>query len=302
MVTTDVNRPAALVCVIGSANLDLVARAARIPRPGETVMGYDYFEAAGGKGLNQAVAAARSGADVSFLAALGTDGAADALISVAEAEGISTAAVRRVAGPTGRALISVGDDGENSIVVVPGANTSLDARHIRIHGPTVARAQVVLAQLEVPIPAVIAAFEVARAVGATTVLNPAPAIELPDELLALVDVLIPNEHEADTLGGITHLRQLGIHTIIVTEGPLGCRLFTGGGEERIAPFEVVAIDTTAAGDSFCGSLCARLAIGEPIRRALVWANAAGALATTVTGAVPSIPRAAAIEELISVRG
>ena len=290
------------VCVIGSANLDLVARAERIPRPGETVLGYAYIEAPGGKGLNQAVAAARSGASVSFIAAVGADAAAATLTGVAEADGISTLAVKRVVGPTGRALINVGDDGENSIVVIPGANGQLDAKHVRIHGPTVARAQIVLAQLEVPIPAVIAAFEVARAVGATTILNPAPAAELPDELLTLVDILIPNEHEAASMGGVDHLRRLGIHTVIVTEGPRGCRVFDHTGERRIASFTVDAIDTTGAGDSFCGALSARLALGSTIDDGLVWAGAAGALATTVVGAVPSIPRTESIAELIRSQG
>ncbi len=290
------------VCVVGSANLDLVARTERIPSPGETVLGYAYFEAAGGKGLNQAVAAARSGAAVAFVAAVGSDTAADSLVDIAEADGISTASIKRVPGPTGRAMITVGDDGQNSIVVIPGANGLVDPAHVQVHGPTVARAQVVLAQLEVPITAVIAAFEVARAVGATTVLNPAPAVELPDELLALVDLLIPNEHEAERMGGVDRLRRLGIHTVIVTEGRRGCRVFDASGERRVEAFAVEVVDTTGAGDSFCGALCARLAAGDAIDAALTGANAAGALATTVVGAVPSIPHSAAISDLIRLDG
>lgn len=287
------------VCVVGSANLDLVARAERIPRPGETVLGYDYVEAAGGKGLNQAVAAARSGATVSFIAALGRDSAGELLASIATAEGIDTGGVKRVDAPTGRALINVGDDGENSIVVVPGANALVDSRHVRVHGPTVARASVVLAQLEVPVAAIIAAFEAARAVGAITILNPAPAAPLPDELLGLVDILVPNEHEAELLGGLDALRVAGVSTVVVTEGAEGCRIVSGSGSERIPSFPVTPIDTTAAGDSFCGSLAARLAAGDQLHDALRWACAAGALATTVVGAVPSIPTAERIRELLA---
>jgi ribokinase len=287
------------VCVIGSSNLDLVARAARIPRPGETVFGYGYFEAAGGKGLNQAVASARAGASTAFVSMLGSDPAADQLIEVMVTDGIIGDAVGRCAEPTGRALINVGDDGENSIVVIPGANARLGVEQIQVYGSLVARASVVLAQLEVPIPTIIAAFEVARAVGATTILNPAPAQTLPAELLGVTDIIVPNEHEEVLLGGAGLLRRRMAGTVIVTEGERGARMVTAGGEVRVPTYVVEPVDTTAAGDSFCGTLAARLAAGADIVTALKWACAAGALATTIVGAVPSIPRRVDIEALVA---
>ena len=287
------------VCVVGSANLDLVAFVERPPRPGETLLASGYFEAAGGKGLNQAVAAARSGARTALVARLGDDAAGQALLDVMTADGIDVSGVSRTDIPTGRAMIAVGADGENSIVVVPGANASLGTDVIGVHGPAIARAAVLLAQLEVPLESVIAAFEVARAVGGTTVLNPAPARTLPRELLRLVDVIVPNEHEAELLGGAIHLVRSGVSVVVVTEGARGARLVTSAGETRIAPFPVTPVDTTGAGDTFCGAFAARLAAGAPLDRALGWAAAAGALATTVSGAVPSIPNAARIGALLA---
>lgn len=287
------------VCVIGSSNLDLVARATRIPRPGETVLGYGYFEAAGGKGLNQAVASSRAGANTAFVSMLGSDSAANQLVEVMVADGIISDAVGRCAEPTGRALISVGDDGENSIVVIPGANARLGVEQIQVYGSLIARASVVLAQLEVPIPTIIAAFEVARAVGATTILNPAPAQTLPTELLGVTDIIVPNEHEEALLGGAGLLRRRMAGTVIVTEGERGARMVTAGGEFRVPTYVVEPVDTTAAGDSFCGTLAARLAAGADIVTALKWACAAGALATTTVGAVPSIPHRVEIEALVA---
>lgn len=284
------------VCVVGSANLDLVARAARAPAPGETVLGHSYAEHAGGKGLNQAVAAARSGAATAFVGALGTDAAAARLRDVLELDGIDHAGVRSVDGlPTGRALITVGDDAENSIVVVPGANGAVVV-------DSIPPARVVLAQLEIPLDAVVEAFRLARASGATTVLNPAPAAELPDVLLALTDTVIPNQHEATMLGGPVHLLECGPRAVIVTLGGDGARWFSATGSTAIPPLQVDPVDTTGAGDAFCGAFCARLAAGDPIEAALTWAAVAGALATTQLGAVRSLPHAAAIRAALADRG
>ncbi|HEX4980139.1 MAG TPA: ribokinase [Ilumatobacteraceae bacterium] len=284
------------VCVVGSANLDLVATAAHAPAPGETVLGHSYAEHPGGKGLNQAVAAARSGATTAFLGALGTDAAAERLRHVLELDGIDHTGVRVIDGlPTGRALITVADDGENSIVVVPGANAAVVVDSMPSAG-------VVLAQLEIPLEVVVEAFRLAKASGATTVLNPAPAAALPDTLLTLTDIVIPNQHEATMLGGPQRLLEQGPQAVIVTLGGDGAQWFSSTGTTAIPPLVVNPVDTTAAGDAFCGAFCARLAVGDRIEAALSWAAAAGALATTLPGAVPSLPDAAAIRAALADRG
>jgi ribokinase len=274
------------VVVVGSLNLDLVARASRLPGPGETVHGSAYGETAGGKGLNQAVAAARSGARVAMIGAVGDDAAGTELREVVASAGIDDAGITVVAGvPTGRALISVDESAENSIVVVPGANA-----HVAFD--RLPDARVVLAQLEIDPDLVIAAFREARDRGSTTILNPAPADRVPDELLALCDVIVPNEHELELLGGLDRLGGLGARTVVVTRGAAGAELFVDGVEPRhVAPFDVDPVDTTGAGDAFCGAVSARLAAGDELADALVFAAAAGALATTVPGAVPSLPTA-----------
>jgi ribokinase len=276
------------VLVVGSANLDVVARAERHPSPGETLLGSELAEHPGGKGLNQAVAAARSGARVGFVGALGDDDAGRRLRSVLAAEGIIADHVVTVDAPTGRALIVVDSYGENTIVVVPGANA------LATVPPDVPAATITLAQLETPQAAVVAAFRAARAAGRTTVLNPAPAASLSEELLELSDVIVPNEHEAELLGGPAHLLAHGCRAVIVTRGGAGVDVHTAEGVSHVPPHQVEPVDTTGAGDAFCGSLCARLAAGDSLDAAVRWAAVAGALATTVAGAVPAQPTAAAI--------
>lgn len=284
------------VCVVGSTNLDLVATAATLPGPGETVLGRGYAEHPGGKGLNQAVAAARAGARTAFVSAVGDDDAADRLLAVMAADGIDTEGVARIAStPTGRALIGVADSGENSIIVVPGANASVTVDRLPA-------ARVVLAQLEVPLATIERAFTLAREAGAVTVLNPAPAQQLPAGLLALCDLVVPNEHEVELLGGAQHLLDLGADAVVVTQGRQGATLVTASGQQHIAPFEVEAIDTTGAGDTFCGSLCARLARGDDRAAALRYASAAAALSTTRAGAVPAIPLLPEVEALLNAAG
>ncbi|HAP77310.1 MAG TPA: ribokinase [Acidimicrobiaceae bacterium] len=279
------------VCVVGSANLDLVATVERLPGPGETVSGTGYAEYPGGKGLNQAVAAARGGARTAFVGAVGRDAAGTALLQVMTTDGIATDHVAIVDEPTGRALIGVSSAAENSIIVVPGANATVTAEALP-------PATVVLAQLEVPVDAVRRAFTAARAMGAVTVLNPAPAASLPDDVLALCDIVVPNEHEVELLGGVDHLLALGVASVVVTLGARGAALHTPEGDTPIAPFAVTPVDTTGAGDTFCGSLCARLAAGDALLTALRYAAAAGALCTTRAGAVPSIPTATEVRELL----
>ena len=280
------------VCVVGSANLDLVATVARLPDPGETVSGSSFAEHPGGKGLNQAVAAARAGASVAFVGALGDDDAATALRAVMVADGIDATHVSVVGDPTGRALIGVSQSGENSIIVVAGANA-------RVTGAELPAARVVLAQLEVPVAAVERALASARASGATTVLNPAPAQTIGADVLQWCDIVVPNEHEVELLGGVARLLELGAQAVVVTLGADGAALHTSDGCTPIAPFPVTPVDTTGAGDTFCGSLCARLAAGDDLPTALPYASAAGALCTTAAGAVPSIPTHAAVTELLN---
>jgi len=284
--------PSLDVLVVGSANLDVVVRAERHPAPGETLLGRELAEHPGGKGLNQAVAAARSGARTGFVGALGDDAAGRLLGKVLESDAIDASHVKVVAEPTGRALIVVADDGENTIVVAPGANATVVC-------PTpLPPAAVVLAQLELPLDTVMATLRAARAAGSTTVLNPAPAAELADELLALVDIVVPNEHEAELLGGPARLLAGGSRAVVVTRGGAGVDVHTATGVDHVPPHPVDPVDTTGAGDAFCGSLCARLAAGDDLAAAVKWAAVAGALATTVSGAVPGQPTADAIRDAL----
>ncbi len=285
------------VAVVGSVNLDLVAHTPRLPGPGETVSGTSYAEHAGGKGLNQAVAAARSGVTVAMIGAVGDDDAGQRLRSLATAEGIDVDGIRVAAdSSTGRALITVDDRGENSIVVIPGANALLSVGDVP-------HARVVIAQLEIPIDQVIAAFRSARSTGAVTILNPAPAQALANELLALCDIIVPNEHEVAALGGAGALIERGLSAVVVTQGAAGVAVTeVVNGEIRSwaqAAFEVTPVDTTGAGDAFCGALAARLAAGDDLRTAVRYGAAAGALATTIAGAVPSLPHASDVEGLLA---
>jgi len=281
------------VVVIGSANLDLVVGAARIPGPGETLIGERYDEHPGGKGLNQAVAAARSGAGVAFVGAFGDDEAGARLRAVATGDGIDTTSCPSIPGtPSGRALITVSEGGENTIVVVPGANALVTA-------DAAPAGRVVLAQLEIPVESVIRSFVDAKRRGSTTILNPAPAAVLSRELLAATDVIVPNEHEIHLAGGVAALLEAGVTTVIVTMGASGVEVSRAGDDSspvttRHPAIDVDVVDTTGAGDAFCGALAARWAAGDALGDAVSWAIRAGGLATTRHGAVPSLPTREAI--------
>lgn len=288
------------VVVVGSANLDLVARTKRLPHPGETVSAHGYFEACGGKGANQAIAAARAGARTAFVGAVGRDAAGDILRSAFVTDGVDVARLATVDAPTGRALIGVSDDAENLIIVVPGANHALSIADIDASSSIIKHARVLLMQLEVPLAVVQHAASLAGD-DTIVVLNPAPAAELPDSLLAQLDVITPNEHEVELLGGAESLLARGVGAVVVTEGPRGARLVTAAGTTRVPPHPVTPVDTTGAGDAFCGALSARLALDGglgALPRALRAAAIAGALATTVEGAVPSLPRWAQIAAVL----
>ena len=293
------------VVVVGSLNLDLVASTARLPGPGETVIGSAYAEHPGGKGLNQAVAAARAGASVARVGLLGDDDAAAVLRGVVMSEGIDASSIDSVPEtPSGRALIWVDESGENSIVVVPGANGDLSVDRL-----VVPPARVVLCQLEVPLATVTEALRSARVDGALTILDPAPAVELPPETLAACVMVVPNEHEIEIAGGVDRLHALGVDDVVITLGADGAAVHRSPATStssstsfRQDVFPVDVVDTTGAGDAFRGALAARLAAGRPLDDAVRFASAAGALATTVSGAVPSLPRRDEIERLSRAGG
>ena len=280
------------VTVVGSANLDTTLRVARIPGPGETVLASSISRSPGGKGANQAVGAARSGgADVHVVAALGRDADGDALLASLSGAGVGTAAVRRLADePSGSALITVSDDAENSIVVVAGANAALtDLEESEL--ATVAAADVVLACLEIPLATVVSAARVA----ARFVLNAAPSAPLPDDLWPHVDVLVVNEHEARDLAGAADLADavdqlaLRVPALVVTLGARGAVVVTDGVRTSVSGTAITAVDTTGAGDCFCGVLAARLAAGDDLVTATRWGSAAGALAVQRPGAADAMP-------------
>ena len=274
------------VVVVGSANLDLVATLDHLPKPGETIVALDYAEHAGGKGVNQAVACARMGARTAFVGCVGNDDAGVFLRGVLENEGIDTTMLRIVDMPTGRAFINVDSRGENEIVVVSGANTQVGVAQNPFILPT---SHVLLMQLEIPLQTVTAALTAARKGGAVTVLNPAPYRSLTGEILSLVDVIVPNETESAACGGTQALLAAGVGTVVTTLGEKGAVINTVSSETSISPHNVVAVDTVGAGDAFIGALSAEIARGTSISEAAAVGAVAGALATTVRGAVPSLP-------------
>ncbi|MDW8320162.1 MAG: ribokinase [Armatimonadota bacterium] len=299
----------ARVVVVGSANMDMVVRAPRIPRPGETIVGLQFVMVAGGKGANQAVAAARLGAHVTFVARVGNDLFGAHNLEGYQQEGIDCRfIVRDEESPSGVALIAVDAEGQNAIVVAPGANMRLTPEDVARAEEEFARADVVLAQLEVPIPAVTRTAELAHKHGKRMILNPAPAPRhpLPPELLQHVDILTPNETEAQALCNAPDyaspesmaqaLRALGVPVVIITLGDQGVLLQDAAGMQRMPAHPVQAIDTTAAGDAFAGALAVALAEGESVEEAVQFAQRAAALSVTRLGAQPSLPYRAEVDD------
>ena len=295
------------VVVLGSANLDRIAHLTTIPAPGETVLATGGESRAGGKGLNQAVAAARAGADTALLAAVGTDDAAGVLLDAAAEAGIDTSLVRAVEGASGTAWIMVRADGENAIVVHGAANTTLTSLTDAEAG-AIANAQVVVAQLETPLTAVTEAGTVARNAGVRFVLNAAPAQALPEALLRTVDVLVVNEHEARHLSGHDEATEAAesllslTGSVVVTLGEDGALAADADGVRHIPGVSADVVDTTGAGDTFTGYLAAALAAGADLDDAVARAVVAGALAVESLGAVPSIPDAEAVARRIAAGG
>ncbi len=299
------------VCVVGSANLDFTVALPRLPRVGETVSAGTLLVNRGGKGANQAVAARRLGAEVRMIGCLGDDDSGALMRRGLAAEGIGVDGLVTAPGvATGTALIFVDREGRNQIGVAPGANHSLTVEMTRASEEAIGWAQVVVCQLEVPVPVVRWALETARRRGVPTVLNPAPVQELSDELLGLVTYLTPNEGEAEALTGIevddldsgrqaaARLCARGAGTVIITLGEQGALVFDGSSAVHCEAFPVEVVDTTGAGDAFNGALAVGLAAGGSLEQVIPFASAAAALQCTRRGAQDGLPHRADVERFL----
>lgn len=301
--------------VLGSINADHILNLVTFPTPGETVTGNQYQVAFGGKGANQAVAAGRSGANIAFIACTGDDDTGERVRNQLASDNIDTAPVSVVEGEsTGVALIFVNAEGENVIGIHAGANAALTTERVEAQRWIIAGAEALLMQLESPVESVLAAAKIAHENHTTVVLNPAPARVLSDELLALVDIITPNETEAEKLTGIRvendddaaraarALHGKGIGTVIITLGSRGVWASVNGEGRRVLGFKVKAIDTIAAGDTFNGALVTALLEGKAMDDAIRFAHAAAAIAVTRKGAQPSVPWRKEIDEFLSQQG
>lgn len=302
------------ITVVGSVNMDLVFRTPRMPAVGETLHGHEFCQIPGGKGANQAVAAARQGAQVSFIGAVGDDGFGSFSRDCLAAEGMELTHLARVAGvATGVAGILVDDSGSNSIVLAAGANATLTAAQVDAAIAAIAGAQLLVCQLETPLATVTRAIEIARAQGVKVILNPAPAQDLTDALLAQVDYLILNETEASQLSGITVVDQdsakaaseqilrRGTGTVLLTMGEHGALITESTGSQFIPAVKVDVVDTTAAGDTFVGAFAVGLANGLSVIDASREAQYTAALTVTKLGAQTSIPQRQQVLDFMAVR-
>jgi ribokinase len=301
-------QPAPRICVVGSANADLTFRTPRLPRPGETLAGHAFQLGFGGKGANQAVAAARLGAGVSLVARVGDDAFGQECQRRLRAEGLDTAFVRADAQrPTGTAAIVVDDRAQNCILFVAGANAGLSPADVREAAAAVQQADLLLCQLEVPQDTTLEALRLARAAGVRTILTPAPAAELSAEFFQLCDICIPNETEAELLTGqevkglgdaeaaARELRRRGVRSVVVTLGERGALLVDEGGVSHVPAVPVRAVDPTGAGDAFTAALAVFWAQGLALREAARRASAAAALTVTRPGTQAAFPRRAELD-------
>lgn len=301
--------------VLGSINADHILNLEHFPTPGETVTGQEYQVAFGGKGANQAVAAGRSGADIAFIACVGDDDTGSRVSKQLASDNIDTSPISTIKdAATGVALIFVNSAGENVIGIHAGANAALTPTLVAEQNKKIAEASALLMQLESPLESVLAAAKIAHQNQTKVVLNPAPACELSDEMLALVDMITPNETEAEKLTGVRiendddaavaaqALHAKGIETVIITLGSRGVWLSENGKGQRVPGFKVKAVDTIAAGDTFNGALVTALLEEKPMNEAIRFAHAAAAIAVTRKGAQPSVPWRHEIDEFLQQQG
>ncbi len=306
------------IIVIGSLNADLVVRSPRFPQPGETISGGDLLTIPGGKGANQAVAAARQGANVAMLGRVGKDNFAPLLIENLKSNNVNTTHVAHDDSATGTAIIIVDANGQNSIVLSPGANGKVDFHDI----DSAPDAEILLLQFEIPMDSVLYAARRYKAKGTTVILNPAPARQIPEELLTLIDILVPNESELSLLTNMPvtdvksaelaaqEILKRGVKTVIVTMGSKGALLVTSTQVTQVDTYKVEVVDTTAAGDAFIGGFAAKLLESDSLlsdvqqqaaelQKAVRYGCACGALATTKLGAQPSLPTKEEVEKFIT---
>jgi ribokinase len=300
------------ILVIGPSNTDMIIKLERLPTPGETIVGGDFATAGGGKGANQAVQCARLGADVILLARIGKDPFGDRSVEQFRKEGIDTSfIIRDEEHHSGIALIFVDKKGENMIAVAPGSNSYLSGEDVKRAREAFRLSSTLLIQLEIPLEPVETAVNLAKEEGLTVLLNPAPAQPLPPSVLQNIDILVPNETEAKILCGFPPDAEIspkelgkmllgkGVKKVIITLGSKGAMYMDGEEMFEVPAFKVESVDTTAAGDSFCGALAVAIAEGKGMREAIRFASACAAISTTRLGAQPSLPYRKEVEEFLS---